>query len=207
MKNLLSIFMILSAMNVNADDFVIDSTSDYNLIQFESTAKLEFIEGETNDIIGLIKFNPIMPYDTIFAIIKVDLRHLKTGIETRDEHMRNRHLHTDDYPYAFFELLKTTNMPRSIVSDSSYNINGEGYFYIHGVKRKLNPDIELKWDKDNNNIYINAKFRIELEKYEIPRPKALFLKLAEIIEVNVKFIGYGDLSPPDINPPDYPELH
>lgn len=207
MKYLLSILFLFSAITTNADDFVIDSNSDYNLVQFESTAKLEFIKGESSSINGLIKFNPRKLNDTIFAIVRVDLRELKTGIDTRDEHMRDNHLQTEEYPFAFFELSKITNLPQLIISDSSYNLVGEGYFYIHGVKRKLNPQIIFKWDEEKNILYVNTNFQIELDKYKIPRPKAMFLKLAEKIEVNVKFIGYGDLTPLDINLPDYQGLY
>jgi polyisoprenoid-binding protein YceI len=206
MRYLFLIPLLLLAVGINANDYIIDSNSEDNQVQFESTAKLEFIKGESSNITGLIKFNPQNPNDTTFAIIQVDLLQLKTGIETRDEHMWDRHLHTKEYPNAFFELLKIINMPQVIHSDSSYIPNGEGYFYIHGVKRKLNPKIIFKWDENKNQVDINTNFQIKLDDYHIPRPKALFLKLAKIIEVNVKFIGYSNLPIPTINLPDYPEL-
>lgn len=206
MKCLLTLLLSLLAFSIYADDYVIDAESDKNLIQIESTAKLEFISGESTDIVGFVKFNPNNTKDTTFAIIQVDLRQLNTGIETRDEHMRGNHLHTDDYPFAYFELFSVSGLPDILESGFKYNIVGEGYFYIHGVKRKLYPEIELIWSKSNNQFSVSTNFQIELDKYKIPRPKALFLKLAEVIEVDVKFIGYSGLQIPNITLPEYQEL-
>jgi polyisoprenoid-binding protein YceI len=90
MRYLFLIPLLLLAVGINANDYIIDSNSEDNQVQFESTAKLEFIKGESSNITGLIKFNPQNPNDTTFAIIQVDLLQLKTGIETRDEHMWDR---------------------------------------------------------------------------------------------------------------------
>jgi len=207
MKYLFIILYLITAISVNAEDFVIDSNSEGNLVRFESTAKLEFIKGESSNITGLIKFNPTYPDDTVFCVIKVDLRQLNTGIETRDEHMRDNHLHTDDYPFAYFELLSISGLPEAIKSGYDYKLKAEGYFYIHGVKRKINPEINFIWNKENNQISVSTNFKIELDKYKIPRPKALFLKLAEVIEINVKFIGYSNLTQPALILPNYPELN
>ena len=47
---------------------------------------------------------------------------------------------------------------------------------------------------------------MKLDEWEIERPKALFLKLAETIEVEVVFTARSGAEKPAVELPDWPEL-
>jgi polyisoprenoid-binding protein YceI len=195
--------LLLSATSVAAGEYSVNFESNKDTVYFRSTAKLEFIQGETSDLTGGFKFDIENPSGPVSGVLRVDLRTLKTGIETRDEHMRDRHLHTEEYPFAYFQLTDAAEMPTSFKADSVYETTGNGYFYIHGVKRRLSTDLRLELAGDR--LEVRANFQIQLDDYGIPRPKALFLKLAETVEVEVILSGYNNLPAMSVALPDWPE--
>jgi len=195
---------------VQAETFTLDNSAKKDSVYFRSPAKLEFIEGKTADISGSFTFDPARADSAVSGILQVDLRTLKTGIETRDGHMCERHLHTDKYPHAYFELLSIDSLPTTWQPDQSYKMIAEGFFYIHGVKRKISADILAVMPAGNptaSGKAINARisFKVKLDEFKIPRPKALFYKLAETIDVEAILFGYNSLAPITITLPNWPE--
>lgn len=208
-----SSFLIISVLFVCtsisfASDFALNPLLKSDTVKFESTAKLEFIEGITTDVAGYFSFDKQSPTTPVSGLIRVDLRTMHTGIETRDEDMRSDYLETDEYPYAYFELVSISNMPESVEDGKTYETNGFGYFYIHGVKRKLYPIVTFNISSNETAEVINvsAKFTIKLDEYKIKRPKLILYKLAETMNLTVTFTGYSDALKPVINLPDYKEL-
>lgn len=169
--------------------------SEDNLVRFESTAKLEFVAGETKNISGEIRFDPHDLTADLSGTLSVNLRTLKTGIELRDDHMRERHLHTREFPLAKFDLSSVEGLPKDItISDSAQAATFKGEFTIHGVTREIEATGNIRYSRVNSvlenrflgdSLFINVKFQIRLDDYEIPRPRALFFKLAETIEIEV----------------------
>lgn len=197
--------LLLFAAQIPAADFHLNQSAGLDSVFFRSTAKLEFIEGTSAAIDGSFSFDPARPDSDVRGILRVDLRTLKTGIDTRDGHMRDRHLHTEKYPYAYFELTGVTGLePLQAGQKESGDVHG--WFYIHGVKRQLSAPIEVVAlaGQGSEKVSIRTRFQIILDEYDIPRPKALFLKLAETIEVECIFSGYNNLPASDISLPDWP---
>jgi len=189
--------------------FGLDPAGGRDSVYFRSPAKLEFIQGVTSNIEGYFSFDSGTVASPVAGRLRVDLRTLKTGIETRDGHMRDRHLHTDQYPYAYFELLSVSGLPANLAAGESYTASADGYFYIHGVKRLMTADLEVVTHGDQSQVerlQIRAQFDIKLDDYHIDRPKALFLKLAETIAVEVIFSGYNDLEASSFDLPAWPEI-
>ena len=202
--------VIIGAGAVRAVEYGLDPTRGTDTVSFRSTAKLEFIEGQTNDIVGGFVYDPNDSQGKVSGVLRVDLRTLRTGIALRDEHMREKHLHTEDYPYAHFELISLGDMPEALIADSAYESQARGFFYIHGVKREITA--QLKFSKEDHadgrseSIRAVAEFALTLDDFRIPRPKALFLKLAETIQVRTVFTAYISQEPPLIVLPEWPEL-
>lgn len=209
MKTLISaITLVLGFSLAQAETYGIDAASGKDTVYFRSTAKLEFIEGKTNDINGNFTFDPANPQE-VSGTLQVDLRTLKTGNETRDGHMRDRHLHTDKYPHAFFELTSATGLPSELTPGTAHKGTVEGWFYIHGVKRKLEAPVEITRKTDPSGrdaVTVRTSFILKLDEYDIPRPKALFLKLAETIAVECIFTAYNDLPGRPVDLPGWAEL-
>jgi len=212
MKNKIILGRLLAAVVVlvasaKADQFTVDQASTADTVFFRSTAKLEFIQGVTTDLEGGFQFNPDSASSPISGVLRVDLRTLKTGIDTRDRHMRENHLHTDKYPYAFFEFSGVSGLLAGVRPDSTFKGEVQGYFYIHGGKRRLSASISFEWKTapdGHRQLLGRADFALNLDEYQIERPKALFLKLAETIEVEVMLSARNDLKDEPIALPDWP---
>lgn len=207
-KHTLILALLFSSRSI-ATDYGVGPLNETDTIYFKSTAKLEFIEGQTHYVNGYFSFEPGNPNSAISAKLRVDLRTLKTGIDKRDEHMRENHLHTDKYPYAFFEIDSIAPIPTLTTFDSVYTTKAAGRFYIHGHYRRLNSDLQIlrkKLSHGSETIKVRAKFSIDLDKYKIPRPKALFLKLAETIEIEAVFTGSTEITRLPIELPEWREL-
>jgi len=204
----LLVFLFLAA-TAAAADFVVDMTYGGTLVQFESDGKLEFIAGKTKNLIGAFQFAPTEPQAGATGVMRVDLRTLKTGIDMRDEHMRENHLETDEFPYAWFELTDVNGLPDSLVLNEPYSLSGRGYFYLHGVKRPIDVDLTLTngGTAETPELKVSAKFSLFLDDFEVERPRALFLKLAERIDLEVDFLASINNPLPDIVLPDWPERH
>jgi polyisoprenoid-binding protein YceI len=63
----------------------------------------------------------------------------------------------------------------------------EGTFALHGVTRRLRCPAEATFTSAGNGgkIAFHAAFNVALPDYQIKRPEFLFLKLAEVQELDV----------------------
>ncbi|MCH7690561.1 MAG: YceI family protein, partial [candidate division Zixibacteria bacterium] len=188
----LAVFLLGSS--VAAETYSLDPTYNGDTVYFNSTARLEFVGGKTENVSGMFTFDPENPEGSIGGVLAVDLRTLKTGIATRDGHMRDNHLHTEKYPFAYFHIDSLVPVISLSVADSIYIAKVMGRFYIHGVYREIEADLTIVRSIANSkgeSIKVRAKFAIKLDEFKIPRPRALFLKLAETIEVVAVFRGFS----------------
>jgi len=208
----LLIFLFLISCGARAAlavSYGVAGNPETDTVSFASSATLEFIEGKTTKLVGGFDFDPTHPDSAVTGMLRADLASLKTGIELRDEHMREKNLQTDKFPYAYFQLLSVSGMPDTVKPGEVYSVVGDGYFFIHGVKRKIAPRIQflIPTDVDSDSkVNVSALFSLKLDDYGIKRPKALFLKLAETIDVSVMFSAHKDLSVADIQLPEWSEV-
>jgi polyisoprenoid-binding protein YceI len=182
------------ASSARAEKFYVAGAPESDSVVFESDAKLEFIEGTTNVISGVIDFDPTKPQLPCGGHLRVDARTLKTGIEMRDEHMRERHLQTDQFPFIEFVLKSVEGLPAQLESGSAQKFQLAGDFTVHGTTKAITAPgtVEMVatggFDKPQAMI-VTATFNIKLDDYGVPRPKMLLLKLAETIRIRVRFVA------------------
>lgn len=204
----LSVFLAGRQAVAETETFGLDPATPTDTVRFASTARLEFVEGTTTNITGGVRFDPDNTAGQVSGRLAVDLRSLETGIGLRDRHMRERHLHTEKYPLAYFELTGLSNLPPQLATDSMYAVDVTGIFYLHGIRRDLlaRADVALiSVQGEGRALKVKADFLIRLEDYDIPRPKALFLKLAEEVEVVTVFTAYLGVQPDSLELPDWPQ--
>ena len=205
---ILTLALSLVAANAFAANFGLNPSTGEDTVYFRSQAKLEFIEGKTNLIEGSFQASPDSLSGQVGGTLRVDLRTLKTWIDMRDEHMRERHLQTDSFPYAYFQITGITGLPSQLPVGQLAKGTATGMFYIHGGKRKIEAILEVtrvKGGGGDETLAIRTKFTLHLDDYGIPRPKALFLKLAEAVDIEVIFSGHNNLGSANLTLPDWPE--
>jgi len=179
------ITLFLTAISVGAE-YHIDREMD-NSVLFISDAPFEDFEGKTSHIDGFAfwpgeEFGSDIDLAETKIHFEVELATLKTGIGMRDKDMREDYLETDEYPYAVYDG-RLTSVEKT--GESSYSVNTEGEFKVHGVSRQRNLSAEVTFQ--DNHIHVISSFEVNLEDHDIDIPSLLFLRINEVIEVELDY--------------------
>lgn len=148
----------------------IDSTT--SLVQFSSEAPFETFIGKTREVRGWIEYETKSMRPLKGEVI-VDAASLKTGNRLRDKDMRNKFLETAPFPEIRFSFERVVQ-PGTIV----------GKFTIHGVTR--NETVPATFMVKDNVVHITSSFPITLANYQIERPKFLWMRLGESVDVSAQ---------------------
>jgi polyisoprenoid-binding protein YceI len=192
------LFILLAVIStLNAQTTFVASADSRNQATFESNAPLEDIVGVSNEIEAVATID-LANLANSKGKVTVDLSHIKTGIDLRDEHLRSdTWLNTDKYPHAVFVLNKISGA--SELSDGKKeNVKLHGSFTVHGVTRDIVANGEITYFKESdrtknriagNLLKVNADFEIKLSDYEIEIPGMVVGKVDEVIKVSTNFVG------------------
>ncbi len=103
----------------------------------------------TNDVTGSVEINSAMEINA--KDIKVNLNSIKTGLELRDDHAKNKYLDVKKFPEAI------------LVSATGKNGKGTGILRIKGKDAKVDGTYSLA----NNNTLLKAVFTTKLSNFDI----------------------------------------
>ena len=157
-------------------------------VVFESKAPMETFSGQTDQISGAIELDPSDISDVITVQLEVEMASFDTGISLRDKHMRDNHLHTEEFPKALFIGGKLSELSeRELVEGGRINGVIEGELELHGVRRQETARFEMQLS--GGLLRIVARFAITLGDYDIPRPRFLMMKLGEKQAVTVDLVA------------------
>ncbi|MCA9783229.1 MAG: YceI family protein [Calditrichaeota bacterium] len=185
--------LLLLVSRVHAGDWRVTGDADCNKVTFHSEATLESFDGETHAIRGALSFPGTTIDSTSMANFSVDLLQLTTGIDLRDSHMRDNHLHTSKYPtteYTVDRVLSGGELQDGV----PLTIRVDGKFQLHGITRDLPLDVTLTWYADGQGtacstpgpvLRMQAAWDVALADHEIPRPAFLFMKMAESVNMRL----------------------
>lgn len=117
--------------------------------------------------------------------LAVDLRTLDTGIDLRNNHMRENYLEVD----------KGAGFDKAVLSGIELKgINGDapegkgsftGMLTLHGVKKSVGGPIEVR--KAGGGLRVKASFPVNLPDYNIPEPRYLGVGVKNTVQVDVTF--------------------
>jgi polyisoprenoid-binding protein YceI len=173
------LWAILTVTPALAQTWIVVAGHDATEVVFKSKATLESFEGRTRAVTGWINLE--LP-GTISWHIEVDLADLDTGIGLRNRHMRENHLHTDEYPTAVFEGEQNAD---SIVGSEMALF---GSLTLHGVTVERTIEVHLTQLTDGD-LTASAEFGISLADHEIARPGFLMMKLADVQQLRVRLLA------------------
>jgi polyisoprenoid-binding protein YceI len=164
----------------HADEYHIDSDAE-NEVKFLSEAPLENFTGTTDQIDGYVLWFGPDSLEESEIYLEVDLGSLDTGIGLRNRHMRENYLETDEYPYAVYKAkcvegeIKPGGKLIALTTDGTIRIHGtERPLQIHGLVGETADGFEAE-----------AKFEIKLSDFNIKIPKLMFMKINEVIKLEV----------------------
>ncbi len=153
-----------------------------NSVTFSSKASIESFTGTTSQIDGYVLWEGADPLNENEFYLQVPLATLDTGIGLRNRHMRDNYLQTDKYPLAQY----SGKMIRyEAANDSTYLVDVDGLFTLHGVEQKLT--LQGKVTIRGDRLHVQAPIQLKLADYKVKIPKFMFLKISELIDIKVDF--------------------
>ncbi len=185
----------VSPVEAGPERFVLRGPDGTSEVRFHSKAAVESFDGVTDQVRAFVDLDPDDLGAGVRFRVEVDLASLDTGIGLRNRHMRENHLHTDRYPVAVFEgrwpVADTDSTvadpPALALASTPMELEVSGTLTLHGVSRQRTVPVRVT-RLDDHSLKIESSFEIVLAEHGIPRPKFLFMKLAESQAVHVRLI-------------------
>lgn len=157
------------------------------MVQFVSDAPLEKIVGRTADVSGTVSLNLANLKSEASGQIRVNLKDLDTGLSLRNQHMRENHLHTTEFPEAVFTLTSIVSAePADLFAGGTANTLLRGELELHGVKKQYEMLGKMTYDAAAGVLRAAYNWNILLKEHAIPRPEFLFMKLSDTQQMTVE---------------------
>lgn len=206
MKKLIpSFFAFVFSLSLFAQGFKVSSTGEKsfnftdkgkrNQASFFSTTPLEDITGLTNDINGMVSLK-VNDIKSLKGELSVSTASIKTGIDLRDEHLRDENwLDASKYPNIKFTIKEVTDVKQ--LADNKLQIKFSGDFTLKGITKKISGDATLTYLVESEQtkqrapgdlLGVQAKFKVNLSEFGV-KNKVVGQKVAEVVEVSVNMVG------------------
>ncbi|NBT57811.1 YceI family protein [bacterium] len=113
-----------------------------------------------------------------------DLNGLDTGIELRNEHMKDRYLEVKKFPKAEL-IIREIHLPTEFAS-SSFSFSGpfQGVLQLHGATHPVSGTIEAK--VDGEILEAACSFSLSIRDFKIQRPSYANISMTDDVKVNAK---------------------
>ncbi len=152
------LFIFLSILNVSA-------FAAPGVVAHVNLSPAGNFQAKTDQVIG----TAVLDGDKLSAKnVKVPLAGLKTGIDLRDKHMKDKYLEVEKYPEA--ELIEASG------SDG----NGKGRLKIRGIEKEIAGTYRIVNDKE-----VEVKFPLKLSDYGITGIRYLGVGVKDETQVTV----------------------
>lgn len=152
-------------------------------IEFEGTGKPSMlkIHGSSDE-----KLDGYFIFDgkKLSGKVAFNLNGLDTGIELRNDHMKNRYLEVGKFPKAELEI-KDLNLNRDF-NPKSFKVAGpfRGVLQLHGVSHPVSGKIDLKAEGDE--LKIDCEYSLSIVDFKIQRPSYANISMTDEVKINAK---------------------
>ncbi len=152
-------------------------------VRFKVEGPLDDVLGETGAVTGNLELDPAK-WAEGKAWVAVELARLRTGIDQRDEDMREEFLQTRRFPFALLGI-DAVERPSAGAMVPGIQVDGEavGSFELHGNRHQLRFPVSLRAD-DAGRVTVKGAFDVVFADYGIQRPQRLFFKLGEVAQIS-----------------------
>jgi polyisoprenoid-binding protein YceI len=175
--------LLFLASPAPAATFVVEPRAGSRM-EFVSKAPMETFSGKTRELRGSVSLDPQMLGDSLDVAVEVDMASLDTGIDLRNRHMRENHLHTGRFPKATFHGGRLADLSAPVLAPGA-PVTGTlvGTMELHGTQRVIRVPFEM--ELAGELLHVTSRFQISLADYGIPRPQFLVMRLDDIQRVEV----------------------
>ncbi len=126
-------------------------------------------EGTTPTISGTLVISPDGTIPAGSSKIVADLRNLKSDQDQRDGYVRNRLLHTDQFPTAEFVPTKIDGLPKMIPFTGQAGVQITGNLTVHGVTKEVTFQGIATFNRDGT-VAGRAKTSFGFDTFGLTKP-------------------------------------
>jgi len=188
---MLKLAAVLLALQDDGTTYYVGHSPKFVNITFQSDMDLEVIVGVTNKASGAIVLKKKIEDSSVSLTVPVDS--MKTGIDMRDDHLRNEMwLDAKKYPTITFKSKKVKD-----AGEGKLEVTGD--FTMHGVTKEITvtvsgkqlDEVQAKAAKfpDGKWGKFTAEFDVKLSDYGVVVPEMAATKVNDTWKV--KFAIYG----------------
>ncbi len=115
--------------------------------------------------------------------IEMPLAGLDTGIDLRNEHMKDNYLEIGKGPDFASAFLSSITLPAADAATVSGKTAFSGDLLVHGVTRRVHGTAEIR--RVGTTIHISARVPVRLPEFGIPSPRYLGVGVRDEVQVSV----------------------
>jgi polyisoprenoid-binding protein YceI len=150
------------------------------------SGKISFFAGTPIEDIDAtnLKSTSFLNIKTGEIIISTPVKEFKFKRALMEEHFNENYLESDKYPKSEFKGKIIDIQSVDFGKTGDYKVFVEGNLTMHGVTK--NKRIEVVLSIAESKIQAKTNFQVLLEEYNIDRPKVVWEKLAEKVDLKVE---------------------
>lgn len=175
--------LLISALFITAQSMAaiqVNSTPKTGKVEFEAVGKPSMIKikGTGEGVTSKLHVDK----NKVAGEITFKLDSLKTGIEMRDEHMKNKYLEVLKNPTAKITINGMT-MPAewTLQNPAVTNAAFKAKLNLHGVEKEITGALTIA----GKDLQTNAEFEIKLSDFGIEIPQYLGIKVADLVKIKI----------------------
>jgi polyisoprenoid-binding protein YceI len=153
-----------------------------NLAVFEVQDSVDPFDGKTSKVSGTIVADPAAVTSSTVDLT-VDLGSLDTGVDLRNHHMREKYLHTAQFPNATFKSV-SINGPATIAASQPADISITGDFTLHGITKRMTIPVRVVLLTDGR-IHAISRFAVKMPEFGINVPSNVFVTVDSAVQVRL----------------------
>jgi polyisoprenoid-binding protein YceI len=117
--------------------------------------------------------------------LAVDLRSVDTGIDLRNEHLREKYLEVDKGAGYDQAVLSDLTLQGVTADTPAGKGSFTGSLMLHGVKKTVSGPVEIR--QAGTGWRVRASFPVNLPDYNIDKPRYLGVGVRDTVQVSVTF--------------------
>ena len=170
-----------------------------NVVQAVSDAPLEKMIALSGSPAGWIELDPERLTDGIRGEFEIDVRTFSTGLDPRDEKVRDAWLGSSEHPTAGFQIAKVLGLSKAKLTDGQPVVARlEGQLRLRGVARNQPVLAKLTYVKESdvtrqrlpgNLLRVSATFDLDTGLFNLPIPEPFRNRLSRYIQVAADLVG------------------
>jgi polyisoprenoid-binding protein YceI len=179
MKFLVLIFPLFFSQFTLAKSMAFDSSQGQVNFITKGWPNLINIKGEGEGVRGVLNQKKDQEFS---GLLEFDLNSLKTGIDLRDQHMKENYLESNKESYSQATLkLDSVRIPKNLKGKTKFS----GKMTLHGKTQDVSGTCKLKPSGEKSTDLV-AKVSLKLSDFGISTPSYKGITVADKVDIEIK---------------------